>query len=149
MKPPETITLIDLEGKPIYELTTPKSCFYTPVEELIATSMYNNVGYRESNPAKLINFLNDQLTFIRNGMWETLAIYQATLGRFWEVPSYSFCHEGYSYELPVFNSDKRVRLIGKMLTSGKIVHQPTLSDFIQHYPDVFSKLTPLEGTANQ
>ena len=185
MKPPETITPIDLEGKPIYELTTPKSCFYTPVEELIATSMYNNVGYRESNPAKLINFLNDQLTFIRNGMWETLAIYQATLGRYTEVPWYDpkvlepKHEQNYNvraldeYDLSKGYFDQEYTDLegcqycanAKEFTWAMFVHehlvigldenvpqeitamaiQPMLEDFIKYYPDVFSKLTPLEG----
>jgi hypothetical protein len=69
--------------------------FFTPSTSL--QQVYLKIGSSISNfravfPADLrpiCQFLNDQLTFIRNGMWETLAIYQATLGKYWEVPWYS------------------------------------------------------------
>jgi hypothetical protein len=104
MKTPETVTLIDLQGKELYEID-PKDArhsnayvkTYSKYENSQPHVVYSyDKTYVPLHPRKtqvdrtynLSDFLNDQLTFIRNGMWETLAIYQATLGRYWEVPWY-------------------------------------------------------------
>lgn len=103
MKPPETVTLIDLEGKLVTVIGPNKLDFseYARIAQIeyryldpvyqVYIGRYLIVSeetedYEEA--LKLAIFLNDQLTFIRNEMWETLAIYQATLGRYWEVPWY-------------------------------------------------------------
>lgn len=98
MKPPETVTLIDLEGKPIpLRENVPIHYFngeYAHIVELerphslsdyrvyIGSSIHVGICTTDYDSLlPLILFLNDQLTFIRNGLWETLAIYQSTLGR--------------------------------------------------------------------
>ena len=103
MKPPETVTLIDLEGKPIpLRENVPIHYFLGEYAHIVDfTWQFKDKDYRiylgssikigeatnhYDSLLPLILFINDQLTFIRNGMWETLAIYQATLGRYWEIP---------------------------------------------------------------
>lgn len=100
MKTPETVTLIDLQGKPITNPLTTREALaslqvwvsYEEIEgedELVETvAVLNSSPYLIATVKgecksifKLLDFLNDQLTFIRNGLWETLAIYQSTLGR--------------------------------------------------------------------
>ena len=105
MKPPETVTLIDLEGKPIpLRENVPLHYFTGEYAHIVDFTwqfkdkdyhIYIGSSIKVGEATKhydsllpLILFINDQLTFIRNGMWETLAIYQATLGRYWEVPWY-------------------------------------------------------------
>jgi hypothetical protein len=112
MKPPENVTLIDLEGKPITNpLTSIKTItslhIWVSYEDIdVSGELVETLAVLNASPYsfasrrgvvesiyKLSEFLNDQLTFIRNGMWETLAIYQATLGRYWEVPWYENSNE--------------------------------------------------------
>lgn len=212
MKPPETVTLIDLEGNIILEANTngqldkPQNftqyCSITSYEDsggYYVTELkegasgfhslfkwVDNLPYEERTlQYKLVGFINDQLTFIRNGMWETLAIYQATLGRYTEVPWYDpkvlepKHEQNYNvraldeYDLSKGYFDQEYTDLegcqycanAKEFTWAMFVHehlvigldenvpqeitamaiQPMLEDFIKYYPDVFSKLTPLEG----
>jgi hypothetical protein len=130
---------------------------------------------------KLSEFINDQLTFIRNEMWEILAIYQATLGKYWEVPWYEppdvfTLNLGQRYHILEFHGDHNVAYYGTMVCRyGQIktgffsglefntdiqeceygglieslaavtAYKPTVDEFLKHYPDVFSKLTPWKG----
>lgn len=123
MKPTE-VTLIDLEGKPITfkdgkplndAMVNLLKVSTAQIEKLVLTPKddYENDDDKEryrfkfggglvttewvsdySVIGELELFLNDQLTFIRNGMWEALAIYQGTLGKYWEVPWYETPAEG-------------------------------------------------------
>jgi len=183
MKPPETVTLIDLEGKPITFFQEPHNpsaiCLkhaYSYVKSFridfnlddyslwVGEYQVNLIRLGSNEKSKILrlcHFLNDQLTFIRNGMWETLAIYQATLGRYWEVPFYKtdkellielikICgHTGtwakcYSYdsnlleEIVYKDHPLKERVIGTPF-------KPKLWVFLKHYPDVFSKLEPWKG----
>jgi hypothetical protein len=105
MKPPETVTLINLDGTLVFPSDTRHedymlgSFFMANNSEHGWYAIEFSAGFSRQvvgldDNAKILEerenviFLNDQLTFIRNGMWETLAIYQATLGRYWEVPWY-------------------------------------------------------------
>lgn len=209
MKPPETVTLIDLEGNILQELNTEgeasfRYCSITTYEDsggYYCTELkHGTYEYHRASKEigddglpnekrvlqyKLVDFLNDQLTFIRNGMWETLAIYQATLGRYTEVPWYDpkvlepKHEQNYNvraldeYDLSKGYFDQEYTDLegcqycanAKEFTWAMFVHehlvigldenvpqeitamaiQPMLDDFIKYYPDVFSKLTPLEG----
>lgn len=229
MKPPDkTVTLIDLDGKPIVlkqpvNGTTPTWFKEEKPLKIVGTtdskpvSFYNFMEARfdslsgqellvglfiehrsdsyggyytdyedyDYNLESLRLFLNDQLTFIRNGMWKTLAIYQTTLGRYTEVPWYDpkvlepKHEQNYNvraldeYDLSKGYFDQEYTDLegcqycanAKEFTWAMFVHehlvigldenvpqeitamaiQPMLEDFIKYYPDVFSKLTPLEG----
>lgn len=170
MKQSKYITLIDLDGKPIkhkYDNLSGISCRcesesvfgqVIAYEVLIGNCVvFSGKADDRELARKLVDFLNDQLTFIRNGMWETLAIYQATLGAYTEVPVYRTTKsllvdlikigghtgtwaDGYSYdssflEKVVYKDHKLPRGFGSSF-------KPYMSVFIKHYPDVFSKLTP-------
>ncbi len=209
MKPHDkTVTLIDLEGKPIVNLsllsaelfdiqTTYAYVYYEKDWDLNDLFKYElklnqkivDMTYYQSDCKdtilKLCKFVNDQLTFIRNKMWETLAIYQTTLGRYTEVPWYDpkvlepKHEQNYNvraldeYDLSKGYFDQEYTDLegcqycanAKEFTWAMFVHehlvigldenvpqeitamaiQPMLDDFIKYYPDVFSKLTPLEG----
>lgn len=194
MKPPETVTLIDPDGKEVWKTNLSLHAVTCSVEKTYDGTYQVVLRYRTSlwkildNPINvyaLVNFLNDQLTFIRNGMWETLAIYQATLGRYTEVPWYDpkvlepKHEQNYNvraldeYDLSKGYFDQEYTDLegcqycanAKEFTWAMFVHehlvigldenvpqeitamaiQPMLDDFIKYYPDVFSKLTPLEG----
>ncbi len=155
MKPPKQITLIDLEGNPIpLRENVPLHCLtreYAHIVDFIWQfeetdyRIYIGASYRVGEATKhyeellpLLLFLQDQLTFIRNGMWETLAIYQTTLGKYWEVPWYNLqdlLDTGLVYECrPVVRHNARQHK-----------QKVPVDYFIENYPDVFSKLTPWEG----
>jgi len=216
MKTPETVTLIDLEGKPIELFKSNCSLLNEDVKDKIVLldviknkpiiyfeylhAIINTIYYQDDTVVsvdlcrnmypfengslkgeydrqegiQLKNLINDQLTFIRNGMWETLAIYQTTLGRYWEVPWYNSFH--FNFDLPIvyelcetarhdYISCKKDR-VGKLvfvpcnrhgypigddvLSESKFVKQfsrvrPSANWFLSHYHKVFSKLTPYEG----
>ena len=196
MKPPETVTIIDLKGKVLY-IIDPKEArhsnayvrTYNKYENSQPHVVYSgDKTYVPMHPRKtqidrtydLSNFLNDQLTFIRNGMWETLAIYQATLGRYWKVPWYEppdvftlklgrryhileshgnhnvayygtmVCRYGDKtgfFSGQEFNTDIQECEYGGLIETIETVtaYKPTVDEFLKHYPDVFSKLTPYEG----
>lgn len=150
MKPRKAVTLIDLDGKPIkhkYDNLSGISCRcesesvfgqVIAYEVLIGNCVvFSGKADDRELARKLVDFLNDQLTFIRNGMWETLAIYQATLGRYWEVPW--FIDKAYenlrTTPTPLYDKVQSV-------SGGDLVFQPALDVFLKYYPDVFSKLTP-------
>jgi hypothetical protein len=94
-------------------------------------------------------FLNDQLTFIRNGMWETLAIYQATLGRYWEVPVYERDSQAQHYYIPLIDGykfEKDRLILTRVFSKDRLnLFQPSFQDFIQFYNSVFSQLAPWKG----
>jgi hypothetical protein len=180
MKPHETVTLIDLDGKPIKGLTditvkNTNSLFAHIIEEPCSNSPNTyviGVGWQiqlgnstmfDDDLLPLLNYLNDQLTFIRNGMWETLAIYQATLGKYWEVPvmeyeqatvdylnRHNICHIVRRLETKI---SMPYRINGKDFVGEQIVKNTdddrcilvTPSVYIKHYHDVFSQLTPWKG----
>lgn len=148
MKSPKTVTLIDLEGKPIpLRENVPLHYFngeYAHIVDLerphslsdyriyIGSSIHVGICTTDYDSLlPLILFLNDQLTFIRNGMWETLAIYQATIGQYWEVPWYPY--------------EEVKDVIFAISSCEHLTHQPPLDHFIKDYRDVFSKLTPYKG----
>jgi hypothetical protein len=132
MKPPETVTLIDLEGNIVVSFAE----FADSNSQDLINQHFTNLRMEE------IDHFTDQLTFIRNGMWETLAIYQATLGKYWEVPWYKV-----DYFKTPDGRESITKCKNVHLPSGYIgtVYQPTYSQFLKHYPDVFSQLTPYEG----
>ena len=145
MKPHKPVTLIDLEGKPICQYVEGKTEIYYDEPH---KGVYDGCLVIEPTGVKvngekyilkpLMAFLQDQLTFIRNGMWETLAIYQTTLGKYWEVPWYNLqdlLDTGLVYECrPVVRHNARQHK-----------QKVPVDYFIENYPDVFSKLTPWEG----
>lgn len=203
MKPPDkTVTLINLDGSLVFPADmqhedymrgsvlfalNSEQGWYTI--EFSAGFSRQVIGLEDntkiSEGRDNVIFLNDQLTFIRNGMWETLAIYQATLGRYTEVPWYDpkvlepKHEQNYNvraldeYDLSKGYFDQEYTDLegcqycanAKEFTWAMFVHehlvigldenvpqeitamaiQPMLEDFIKYYPDVFSKLTPLEG----
>ena len=203
MKPPDkTVTLINLDGSLVFPADmqhedymrgsvlfalNSEQGWYTI--EFSAGFSRQVIGLDDntkiSEGRDNVIFLNDQLTFIRNGMWETLAIYQATLGRYTEVPWYDpkvlepKHEQNYNvraldeYDLSKGYFDQEYTDLegcqycanAKEFTWAMFVHehlvigldenvpqeitamaiQPMLEDFIKYYPDVFSKLTPLEG----
>lgn len=162
MKPPETVTLIDLEGKPIpLRENVPIHYFNGEYAHIVDfTWQFKDKDYRiyigsslkigeatkhYDSLLPLILFLNDQLTFIRNGMWETLAIYQTTIGRYWEVPWYELTVEQSSLFRHRYQMIQNHRNYYKTTKKGIIRFQPFCESFLKHYPAVFSKLTPYEG----
>lgn len=199
MKPPETVTLIDLEGNILQELNTEgeasfRYCSITTYEDsggYYCTELkHGTYEYHRASKEigddglpnekrvlqyKLVDFLNDQLTFIRNGMWETLAIYQATLGRYTDVPWYRLSidclretkqmgkliklldnnnveatgfYQFGGIESPIFNAENVKGLEYETVRVSLDYFKawkPNYNDFIQYYHDIFSKLTPLEG----
>lgn len=193
MKPQDkTVTLIGLDGNPICRYVEGKTEIYYVAphkgvyDGCLVVEPTGVNSYGEKHTLKpLMEFLQDQLTFIRNGMWETLAIYQATLGRYTEVPWYDpkvlepKHEQNYNvraldeYDLSKGYFDQEYTDLegcqycanAKEFTWAMFVHehlvigldenvpqeitamaiQPMLEDFIKYYPDVFSKLTPLEG----
>lgn len=183
MKPPETVTLIDLEGNPIPLRENVPLHYFTGEYAHIVDFVwqFEETDYRIyiGNSTKvgeatkhyeqllpLLLFLQDQLTFIRNGMWETLAIYQTTLGRYWEVSFYRTDREllielikigghtgtwsnGFGYDSSflkeiVYRNQSIPSVFGKGTIIG-IPFKPKVGVFLKHYPDVFSKLTPWKG----
>ncbi len=203
MKPPDkTVTLINLDGSLVFPADmqhedymrgsvlfalNSEQGWYTI--EFSAGFSRQVIGLEDntkiSEGRDNVIFLNDQLTFIRNKMWETLAIYQTTLGRYTEVPWYDpkvlepKHEQNYNvraldeYDLSKGYFDQEYTDLegcqycanAKEFTWAMFVHehlvigldenvpqeitamaiQPMLEDFIKYYPDVFSKLTPLEG----
>jgi hypothetical protein len=165
MKPPETVTLIDLEGNVLEVFDTNRTHFYkhcsintyedsggyyvtklkrgeTDYHRVDENSWDDSIPYQDLiKKRELVDFLNDQLTFIRNGMWETLAIYQATLGRYWEVPWF----EATWKEVCNFRAKQKIKGHCYKQSSHKHKFRPDAKDFCKHYPDVFSKLTPWKG----
>lgn len=105
------ITLYDLSGKPVNSRENVPIHYVkgeqASIQEFYGTDGYNDPYYRVyiggsikvgdevHNYNELIplqDFLNNQLALIRKGEetgnWNDLAIYQKTLGRYWEVPWY-------------------------------------------------------------
>ena len=185
MKPHKPVTLIDLEGNPIpLRENVPLHCLtreYAHIVDFIWQfeetdyRIYIGASYRVGEATKhyeellpLLLFLQDQLTFIRNGMWETLAIYQSTLGKYWEVPWYH-CPQDTMYTwLNPFKGGQAMewcdktpkpfttKYINDIFTEDMEKHlgfyiykaeylKPSVETFLKHYPDVFSKLTPWKG----
>jgi hypothetical protein len=148
MKPPETVTLIDLDRKVhrTLDLVCPVTLANLQTDVYYNKKVYQEPYYSDENlREKLVAFLNDQQTFIRNGMWETLAIYQATLGRFWEVPWYELTVEQSSLFRHRYQMIQNHRNYYKTTKKGIIRFQPFCESFIKHYSDVFSKLIPWKG----
>jgi hypothetical protein len=166
MKPPETVTLIDLEGKPITnplasieDLASLQVWFsYEHIEDdsdiaetvALHSSPWLIATVRDSykNIIKLRDFINDQLTLIRKGLdvghFNDLAIYQTTLGQYWEVPWYNIPSIWKELE-PLTIGELHNILPELMYTPYNEIQRPRLDIFLKHYPDVFSKLTPWKG----
>jgi hypothetical protein len=163
MKPPETVTLIDLEGKQWREF------FSDNVQDEAKNILWAICAesFVISNDANLLVFIVKQLVFITEGMWETLAIYQATLGRYWEVPvmeyeqatvdylnRHNICHIVRRIETKIYipckinNEDISVEQILKTTEDDRCI-LVTPSVYLEHYPDVFSRLRPWKGESTQ
>jgi hypothetical protein len=157
MKPPETVTLIDLKGNIVVSFAE----FTDSNSQDLINQHFTNLKMEE------IDHFTDQLTFIRNGMWETLAIYQATLGRYWEVPvmeyeqatvdylnRHNICHivrrieTKISIPCNINNEDISVEQILKTTEDDRCI-LVTPSVYLEHYPDVFSRLRPWKGESTE
>jgi hypothetical protein len=162
MKPPETVTLIDLGGKPVLTINLNDAKSLSAYIEFfidedggnrrvdLKIGGYKTIFWSEthSDLEPICNLLNDQLTLIRKGLdvghFNDLAIYQTTLGRYWEVPWYN---------IPSIWKELEPLTIGElhnifpelMYTPYNEIQRPRLDIFLKHYPDVFIKLTPLKG----
>lgn len=182
MKPQDkTVTLIGLDGNPICRYVEGKTEIYYVAphkgvyDGCLVVEPTGVNSYGEKHTLKpLMEFLQDQLTFIRNGMWETLAIYQATLGRYTEVPWYRLSidclretkqmgkliklldnnnveatgfYQFGGIESPIFNAENVKGLEYETVRVSLDYFKawkPNYNDFIQYYHDIFSKLTPEE-----
>jgi hypothetical protein len=97
MKPPETVTIIDFQGEvatiPVSEIKQYAEDFRKPREQRFS----ERNGYR-THDAERWGFMSNQVTLMLKGLdvghFNDLAIYQATLGRYWEVPWYETPNEG-------------------------------------------------------
>jgi hypothetical protein len=163
MKPPETVTLINLDGSFVFPADTRHEDYmrgsllmannsehgWYAIEFSVdfsrqLTLLPDNANILEER--ENVIFLNNQLTLIRKGFdvghFNDLAIYQATLGRYWEVPWYKV-----DYFKTLDGRESITKCKNVHLPSGYVgtVYQPTYWQFLKHYPDVFSKLTPYKG----
>ncbi len=152
MSKSKTVTLIDFNGFVLKECE-PSELYYNRFwliqdednnSSAVGTNVadidtewltsYSDEAYREYRYLnRLVDFLNDQLTFIRNDMWETLLIYQATLGKYWEVPWII------NPSIPIAQTEEII-----YHKDGNRV-KPKREYFLKHYPDVFSNLPAWKG----
>lgn len=159
MKPPETVTLINLDGSFVFPADTRHEDYmrgsllmannsehgWYAIEFSVdfsrqLTLLPDNANILEER--ENVIFLNNQLTLIRKGFdvghFNDLAIYQATLGRYWEVPWF----EATWKEVCNFRAKQKIKGHCYKQSSHKHKFRPDAKDFCKHYQDVFSKLTP-------
>ena len=105
MKPPKTVTLIDLEGLvdviPVAEIKKYAEDFRKPREQLFS----ERNGYY-IHDAERWGFMSNQVALMLKGLavghFNDLAIYQTTLGKYWEVAWYENSNtiwEEWSFEI--------------------------------------------------
>ncbi len=140
MSKSKTVTLIDLEGKVHRTLDLTDS---VTLANLRTDVYYNKPAYREPYHSdidlreQLVAFLNHQQTLICKGLavghFNDLLIYQATLGKYWEVPWII------NPSIPIAQTEEII-----YHKDGNRV-KPKREYFLKHYPDVFSNLPAWKG----
>ena len=184
MKPPETVTLINLDGTLVFPADTRHKDYMLGSFLMANNSEHGwyaiefSAGFSRQltflpDNAKILEerenviFLNNQLTLTRKGEetgnWDDLNIYQATLGKYWEVPVMQYDQPTIDY----LNLHKICHIVRRLETKismpyiingedfvGEQIVKNTDDDrcilvtpsvYLKHYPDVFSKLTPWNG----
>jgi len=154
MKPPETVTLINLDGSFVFPADTRHEDYmrgsllmannsehgWYAIEFSVdfsrqLTLLPDNANILEER--ENVIFLNNQLTLIRKGFdvghFNDLLIYQTTLGKYWEVPWII------NPSIPIAQTEEII-----YHKDGNRV-KPKREYFLKHYPDVFSNLPAWKG----